>query len=92
MSASEILVAILAIALAVFLTLAIILTVYLIVIAKKIRNVAESAERTAGQFENIVGFMRKAAAPAMISKLVVDIASRFTNDKKRKNKKEDDDD
>ncbi len=89
MNASEILVAILAIALAVFLTLAIILTVYLIVIAKKIRNVAVTAERTAGQFENIVGFMRKAAGPAMLSKLVVDTVSRFAESRKRKNKEND---
>ncbi len=91
MSASEILVIILSIALAVFLALAIILTIYLIVIAKKIRNVAESAERTAGQFESLAGLIRKAAAPAMLSKLAMDIVGRFMKGNKKRNSKEDDD-
>jgi sensor domain CHASE-containing protein len=84
MTAAEILVIILAIALAIFLTLAIVLTVYLIVIAKKIRNVAQTAERTAGQVENVVAFMRKAAGPAMLSKLVMDVMSRLSRRKKDK--------
>lgn len=84
MTAAEILVIILSIALAIFLTLAIILTVYLIVIAKKIRNVAETAERTAGQVENVVAFMRKAAGPAMLSKLVMDVVGRLSRRKKGK--------
>jgi hypothetical protein len=88
MTASEILVVILSVALAVFLVLAIILTIYLIVIAKKLRNVASSAERTAGHFESVVGMVRKAAAPAMLSKLVMEVVGRFT-DRRSKNKKED---
>jgi hypothetical protein len=88
MTAAEILVIILSVALAVFLTLAIILTIYLIVIAKKIRNVADTAERTAGQVENVVAFMRKAAGPAMISKLVMDVVSRLGNRRGKKGKED----
>lgn len=88
MTASEILVVILSIALAVFLVLGIVLTVYLIVIAKKLRNVAASAERSAGHFESVVSMVRKAAAPAMLSRLVMEIVGRFT-DRRNKNKKED---
>ncbi len=89
MTASEVLVVILSVALAVFLVLAIILTVYLIVIAKKLRNVATSVERSAGHFESVINMVRKAAAPAMISKLVMELVTRFT-DRRNKNKKEDD--
>jgi hypothetical protein len=88
MTAAEILVIILSVALAVFLVLGIILTVYLIVIAKKIRSVAETAERTAGQVENVVAFMRKAAGPAMLSKLVMDVVSRLSNRRGKKGKED----
>ena len=88
MTAAEILVIFLSVALAVFLALAIVLTVYLIVIAKKINNVADSAQRTVDQVENIATMAGKAFAPAMISNFIVDTINKFT--KGRKNKKEDD--
>ena len=91
MGAAEILVIILSIALAIFLTLGIILTVYLIIIAKKLRNVASTAERAVGHFENIAALARKAAAPALISKALLEIVSRFAQRNNTSKKKEDDD-
>ena len=85
MTASEVLVVILSVALAVFLVLAIILTIYLIVIAKKLRNVAASAERSAGHFEGVISMVRKAAAPAMLSKLVMEVVARFTDRRNKRN-------
>lgn len=87
MTATDILVIILAVALAVFLVLAIILTVLLIIIAKKIRTVANAAERSVLHIEGIVAALQKAAAPAVITRFLMDQISRFAD--RRKNKKED---
>jgi hypothetical protein len=84
MTAAEILVIFLSVALAVFLALAIVLTIYLIVIAKKINNVADSAQRTVNQVENIANMAGKAFAPAMISNFIVDTISKFTKGRKKK--------
>ena len=89
MTASEILVIILAVALAVFLLLAIILTILLIVIARKIKTVANTAERSVLHFEGIVATLQKAAAPAIISKFIVEQISRFAEHGKKKKDKED---
>jgi hypothetical protein len=87
MSASEILVIFLSVALAVFLVLGIVLAIYLIIIAQKIKRVADTAERTIENVEGIVSMMRKAAAPAMISNFVMDTVAKFT----RRNKSKEDD-
>lgn len=86
MTAAEILVIFLSTALALFLILAIVLVAYLIVVAKKIKSVAETAERTVGHFENIAAVIGKAAAPAMVSRFVMDTLQSFM---KGRNKKED---
>lgn len=86
MTAAEILVIFLSIALALFIVLAIILVVYLIIIAKRIKAVAETAERTVAHFEGIASVLGKAAAPAVVSKVVMDLAGRFMNMKQRSNK------
>ncbi|HSW81590.1 MAG TPA: hypothetical protein VLG40_04290 [Candidatus Saccharimonas sp.] len=87
MTASEILVIFLSVALALFLVLAIILVIYLIVIAKRIKEVAETAERTVAHFEGLAAMVSKAAAPAVVSKFVIDTLGRFM---KRNNKNEED--
>lgn len=88
MTAAEILVIILSVVLAVFLVLAIILVVLLIMIAQKIKRVAQVAERTVFNLEGIVATLQKAAAPAVISRFILDQISRFT-DRSKKNKEDD---
>lgn len=85
MNAAEILVIFLSVALAIFLVLAIVLIIYLIIIAKKIKMVAETAERAASNFEGLASIIRKAAAPAVVSKFVVDTITQII---KRRNDKE----
>ena len=87
MSAAEVLVIFLSVALAIFLALGIILVIYLIIIAQKIKRVAEVAESSAQGLANIIATMQKAAAPAVISRFIMDQISRFTT--KRSNKKGD---
>lgn len=84
MTASEILVIFLSVALAVFLVLGIVLTIFLIVIAKKIKNVADSAERTASQFEGVMATLQRAAAPAVISNFIMDTVSKFSKARSKK--------
>lgn len=79
MDASQILVVILASALAVFLILAIVLVVILIRVARQIQRVTSSAERAAATFENIVGNVQKAVAPAVVSRFIMDQIQRFTD-------------
>ena len=87
MTAAEILVIILSIALAVFLLLAIILTIYLIVIAQKIKRIAETAEQGVQGFAAMVANLQRVIAPAMVTRMFTDFADRFMNG--RKSKKED---
>jgi len=84
MDAAQVLVIILGAALAFFLILAIALLVYLIKIARQIRRITETAERAARKFDGIMAIAQKAAAPAVITKVVADLVQRFT-DKKRHN-------
>ena len=86
MTAEQILVIMLSTALAIFLVLAIILTAYLIAIAKKMKEVAESAERTAQHVEGLVSDVQHAIAPAAISGFFLDLVDRFVN---RRNKRKD---
>jgi hypothetical protein len=83
MSASEILVIFLSVALAIFLVLSIILVIYLIVIAKKIKSVAETAERTVANFEGFSALIRKIAAPAFLSKFAMDTVSQIMKRRKK---------
>lgn len=85
MTASEVLVIFLSVALAVFLVLGIVVIIFLIIIAKKIKSVAETAERTALRFEDIVASLQKVAAPAIVSKFVMENVVRFF-DHGKKNK------
>ena len=86
MTAEQILVIILSTALAVFLVLAIILTAYLIAIAKKIKSVADTAERTAQHVEGFVGNLQRAVAPAAVSGLFMDLIDRLMRRGKKERK------
>jgi predicted PurR-regulated permease PerM len=88
MDASQILVAILATTLAIFLILAIVLVVILIKVARQIQQVTSSAERAAANFENIVGSIQKAVAPAVVSRFVMDQIQRFTDRQDKRGKKD----
>lgn len=85
MTSTEILVVFLSTALGIFLLLAIVLVVYLIIIAKRIKAVTEAAQRTVSHFENIASIIGKTAAPAMISRFVMETLQGFM---KRRNKDE----
>jgi predicted PurR-regulated permease PerM len=88
MDASQILVAILATTLALFLILAIVLVVILIKVARQIQRVTTSAERVAANFDNIVGNIQKAVAPAVVSRFVMDQIQRFTDRQNKREKKD----
>jgi len=83
MSAAEVLVIFLSVALAIFLVLAIVLTVYLIVIAKKIKRIAETAEAGVQGFVGVLANLQRVVAPAMVTKIVTDLVSRFTGKSKK---------
>lgn len=87
MTAPEILVIILSVTLAVFLVLAIVLTAYLIIIAQKIKRIAETAEQGVQGFASMVASLQRVVAPAMVTRMFSEIIDRFTSG--RKEKKED---
>lgn len=90
MTAEEILVIILSITLAVFLVLAIVLTSFLIAIARKANEIVDTAERTVAQVEGFVSNIQNATAPALISGLLADMFSRMTDRRHRKKEREED--
>jgi uncharacterized protein YoxC len=65
-----VLVIILATLLALFLLLAIALAVLLIKVTRQIKSVTDSAQRTAGYVERIIGGVVKTASPMLLGKLV----------------------
>lgn len=82
--AEQMLVVILASALAVFLVLAIVLVILLIVIAKKLKNVASAAERTVENVEGFVANVQSALAPAAFGSFLLDIIGRAAGSHKRR--------
>ena len=82
--AAEVLVIILSIALAFFLILGIVLTVYLIVLTKQIRKVTKSAERTVDNLEGVVSGFSKIISPIFIAEMVSGFMKRFNPKKKEK--------
>lgn len=84
MSAEQILVIILASALAVFLLLAIILTALLISVVRKLNRVATTAEQVVSHVEGFVANAQRAVAPAAIGNVFMDLVDRFTNRSKKK--------
>lgn len=90
MTAEQILVIILSITLAIFLILAIVLTSYLIAIARKVNEIVDTAERTAAQVEGFVTNIQNATAPALISGLLADMFSRMADRRSRKKEERED--
>jgi hypothetical protein len=84
MSAAEVLVIFLSVALAIFLALAIILTIYLIIIAKKIKRIADTAEAGVQGVVGMIANLQRAVAPAVVTRFVTDILSRFTDRKSKR--------
>lgn len=91
MSSSDILVVFLSTALAIFLVLAIILVAYLIIIAKQVRHITDSASRTIDTIEDVTSKLQRAVAPAVASQFIMEQISRIVEkvtDKKRKQQDE----
>ena len=84
--ASEILVIILSVFLAVFLIVGIILAVYLIKLTKQIRNVTQSAEKTANSIESIVSRVAKVTSPLFLAEIFNKILNYFKKDKEKEEK------
>jgi hypothetical protein len=87
MDSADILVIILSTALAIFLLLGIILVAYLVVIAQKIKKMADTAEKASRSFAEMIESVQKAVAPAVITKFAADFISRMSGHF-GKNKKE----
>ncbi len=80
-SSAEILVVILSIALAIFLILGIILTIYLIDLTRQIRRVTNSAERTAYNLESVVSKFSTVMTPILMVKMVTNFFNKFKKGK-----------
>lgn len=73
----EALVIILAVALAIFLILAIVITVKLIQVVKSIKRITDYAEKVADRADHISDFFEKTATPVAIAKLIANISDSF---------------
>lgn len=83
-SASEILVIILSIFLALFLILGIALLLYLIKLTKQIREVTTTAEHTIGNIDSVVSNATKIMSPIFLAEMVSKIMKKFKKDKGEK--------
>ena len=83
MTAEQILVIILSIALAIFLVLGIVVLSYLIVIVRKINKVASLSEQTVNNIAGMVANIQQAVAPAAVGNAIVDLINRFIDKKKK---------
>ena len=83
-SAAEILVIILSIALAGFLTLGIILTIYLIGLTRQIREITNSAGRTVGSIESIISGIAKVLSPVFLAEIITKFINNFKKSKEEK--------
>ncbi len=80
--AAEVLVIILSIFLAFFLILGILLTIYLIKLTREIRNVTQSAGRTVGTIESVVGGAAKLTSPLFVAELINKYIKKYKKGKK----------
>lgn len=80
----EVLVIILAIALAIFLVLGIILLVRLNQIASTTKRITEHAEKVADQAEHVSEFFAKTATPVAVVKLLSNVSEIFQGKEKKK--------
>lgn len=81
MEATEILVIILSSLLAFFLVLSVVLVIILIKIAKQIKRVTNTAERTVAGLEGFAMTFGKTAVPAAVAKLVLQQIRKFASKK-----------
>jgi len=86
MESYDVLVVILSIALALFLILAIVFTIYLIRIARKVDEITEKAKSAVSSVEAAAKIFEKTAAPAAFSRIVANIVESFSDRKKGKKK------
>lgn len=84
MSSYDILVIILSVALAVFLLLAIILTVFMIKLVSQLRIISKKAEDIVDDVEAVSGFFRKSAGPVAVTSLISNIVSKVSEMKGKK--------
>ena len=85
MDSYDLLVIVLAVALAIFLTLSIWAMIYVIKIVKSIRNITEKAEHIAVNVDSVSTFFKNTATPVAIGKLISNIVDMF-NGRKEKDK------
>ena len=86
MDSYDILVVILSITLAIFLVLAIVFSIYLIRIARKVDEMAEKAKSAVSSVEAAAKIFEKSAAPAAFSRIVANVVESFSGKKKGKKK------
>ena len=84
MDAFETLVLILSIALAIFLILAIVFTLYMIRIARRVHEISEKARSAAGSMQAAAKIFEKTAAPAVFSRIVANVVESWQNSRKEK--------
>lgn len=84
MDGYNILVIILAVALAIFLAVAIVLVVALVKLVNQIRGITAKAEAVMDDVESVSEFFRKSAAPVAIGKLVSNLVSTISERRGRK--------
>jgi len=87
MNTYDILVIVLSVTLAIFLLVGIILTIGLIKLVKKLRDITDKAEEIVGDVEAVSGFFRKTAGPVAITGLISNIVSTVADFKGKKGKK-----
>lgn len=83
-NAAEILVVVLASFLALFLLLAIVISIKLIQLLNYFKRIAEKAEAIADKAETAASFFSKAAGPAVIGNLIANITEAVTKRSKKK--------
>jgi hypothetical protein len=84
MEAFEVLVVILSVVLSIFLLVAIIFTVYLIRIARRVHEISEKARAAASSMEAAAHIFKKTAGPAVFSRIVANIVESWQAKKKDK--------
>lgn len=87
MDSFDILVIILSVAFAIFLSLAIVFVVVLIKLINQLRVISKKAEEIVDDVEAVSGFFRKTAGPVAVTNLLSNIVSKVTEFSKKKGKK-----
>lgn len=81
--ATQTLVVVLSIMLAIFLVLSIVLTASLIRVTKQIKRVTDQAEKTVTNVSGLVGNMAKFASPAIMSRVATEFVKNFKSKKEK---------